>query len=254
MPFLCYSSLALDLTPKIVRILVKDKKGETCVGTGFFIENDLVVTCAHVLLLDTDLRSLLKKLGRPKDSKKALRDYFKKNVASVFIEHSTGKKERVTSTAFNGFNDVGLLKIKAKTVIQPLKTGASLPLGSDIFFGGYQCMIQTKNVNNPFAVLKGSVATYTRVQNAGYGKNKRIVIQGTMLGGASGSPVFSQEDGKLVGMMNGYMHWGVDKVMRAKGKSTTKPRVEDLYIPIPIAFATPIEELVKEVEKLKGQL
>jgi hypothetical protein len=54
------------------------------------------------------------------------------------------------------------------------------------------------------------------------------------LGGNSGAPIFSKENGKLIGLMNGQMNWYVEHLVQEVDKTVMRRT----KIPLPVAYGT----------------
>lgn len=252
------SSLSIQkLRPSIVRILVshKDPSKDVFSGTGFFIAPDTIVTCAHVILYHARLEFLLQELkATEKNGEVALQKHYKKTIDHVTIEISTGEQKQADQVYFNGALDIAVIRLKSNIKnIQPLGSDIeTASIGDEIFFGGFPYTIQTKTEDLPFAIHKGHINSFPQLKMGGYKKKKMMQMQMMALGGASGAPIFSSERGSLVGMVNAHMTWGADRVaiMNSDKSSDEKFYPDDLYIPLPIVFGSPIKQVMKTAKDL----
>lgn len=251
------SILVQKLRPSIARILVthKDPSKEVFGGTGFFIAPDKIVTCAHVVLFHPRLDVLLQELNvSDKNGEAALQKHFTQNIEQVMIEVSTGERKKAESVRFNAALDIAVLTLKTGVKdVEPLGSHTQdVSIGDEVFFGGFPYVIQTPTEDFPFAVHKGHINSFPALKMGGYKKKEMMQIQMMALGGASGAPIFSAENGALVGMVNGHMTWGADRVaiMKNDESSDAKFHPDDLYIPLPVVFGSPIEEVLKTAKDL----
>lgn len=250
-PFMSHTlaSLAKKVRPSVVRVFVHDEDvGNPVAGTGFFIDAHTVLTCAHTVLLTTNILSLLEEHGVEKEKDVFLKNFFMEKVRKVEIQKDDGTMETVIDVRFDGASDVAILTVTSSNPFATLSTDEPME-GSDVFYCGYPKDFEMPKKEWPFSVLRGTVSSKVRGQVGGYKENMLLQIQTGMLGGASGAPLFSMEDGGLVGFMNGYRTWGTDGLMR-KDNEEDDAVMDSLYVPLPLAVATPIENALVIAKKL----
>lgn len=241
------------LRPSIVRILVygDDPSAQPFGGTGFFIAPGLIVTCAHVVLFHARLDLLLEEQGvAEKNADAYLRRRFDEEIDRVMVEFADGSVQKASDVRFDGAEDVALLTVEADgPVLAPGRNAAEI--GDDVFLCGFPYAIQTVTDAFPFAVHKGHVTSVCTLKMGGYALKERMQLQLMALGGASGAPVFSSATGKPVAMINGHMTWGADRVAimgdEASGGALTP---DDVYVPLPLAFATPMARVLERAKML----
>lgn len=230
------STLAKEHQRSIVRIIAR-YKDRTTVGTGFFIDKKRIITCAHVLLDAGNTQEILKKYPskKPDEAVRARLDEMK----TLRIERSDGSRIRIQAHChIDPAFDVVIFHATTQGEalnIHPQK----MKIGEDIFMLGFPEAIQTHQTHFPYSAAKGYVMSYPTVQIGGYTKRPMMQIFCSSLGGASGSPLFSEE-GKVIGMLNGQMHWGADNFvfMEKDEKDADIFKKDFLYVPLPIGFAT----------------
>jgi S1-C subfamily serine protease len=243
------STLVQQVRPSVVRVFVHDEdEGNPVAGTGFFIDEQTILTCAHTLLLTSNIQSLLQSLGEDEFKESALQKFYEKHVRRVEIQHDNGIFEEAIFTRFEGSSDVGLIKVTSKNPFLSV-SDTEIVEGSKVFYCGYPKDFQMPKAQWPFSVLNGIVSSKVQAQVGGYAENNLYQLQLPMLGGASGAPLFSEEDGGLIGFMNGYRSWGNDGFMR-KEDDAGETVVEDFYVPLPLAVATPIKDALRIVDTL----
>lgn len=245
MPTVPLRDLARQSKPSVVRIICASKAFRTMTGTGFFIDDHRIVTCAHVLLGTTNLASLID--GPVKETAKherALRAYSVRKKIAVRVHDASGTSLRIKSVRFDAGMDVGVITVVQSGAPLPIGRGG-MDIGDDVMTVGFPYAIQTKDTEFPYAAGKGNVMCRVRVRVGGYRTRGFVQIYCPSMGGASGSPIFSSE-GRVVGMLNGQMRWGDDHFAFLEPKDGKETLVRDAFhVPLPYGFATPVREVLK---------
>lgn len=244
------ADIALQVRPSIVRVVVTPKDGEKTVGTGFVLQEGIIVTCAHVLLAHNNLQAALESLGGTENPQERLQRLFADTISEVDVYDFNGNPLPIDDIRFDGGMDVGVLRTATRSYpVLPI-ANATLAMGQEIVTCGYPYAIQTEPTDYPYAVTAGMISSEINVQIGGYECRRFFQASIAVLGGASGSPVFSR-DGSVVAMINGQMQWGADNhvfMSREGVKETLK--TDALYIPLPIAFITPIGVVMEIAKRL----
>ncbi len=221
-------------------------------GTGFFIDDHRIITCAHVLLGTTNLSSLID--DTVKDAAKherALRTYFDEKKSVIRVQDVQGKSLRIKNVRFNGGMDIGVITVEKKREPLPLSR-ATLHVGDDVMTVGFPYTVQTKDVEFPYAASKGNVMSRVRICVGGYRTRDFIQIYCPSMGGASGSPIFSN-GGEVIGMLNGQMRWGDDHFAFLEQQEAKEVLIRDAFhVPLPYGFVTPIQTALRIAKKLRS--
>lgn len=251
------SKLAQEKRASIVRIVCMRGKKIAMTGTGFFIDDSYVLTCAHVLLCNANIASLLEagdKLTKESASlEQKLKTHFLKSKITVFVETEKGKRMKAKSVSFNGSMDVGLVSIQSRGVPVEVKM-RPMKIGETIMSLGFPYTIQTADDKFPFSAVQGIVMSQPKVQIGGYLRRLFTQIYCPSMGGASGSPVFD-EQGFVIGILNGQMRWGDDNFLfrDENAKDSSKIIKDAFHVPLPYGFVTPLQKIWSKVESLKSK-
>jgi len=224
-------------------------------GTGFFIDEHHVLTCAHVLLCEPNIRSLFGE--NEKFSKETslleqkLKSVFSKENISVFVENHKGKRTKAKLVSLNGAMDVGLVRVEKIGMPIALNRKRPLRVGESIMTLGFPYTIQTNDDKFPFSAAQGNVMSLPKVQIGGYLRRSFAQIYCPAMGGASGSPVFD-ENGDAVGILNGQMRWGDDNFLfrDEDAKDASKIIKDAFHVPLPYGFVTPLQKIWPKIENL----
>lgn len=242
--------LAKDKRDSIVRIVVRCK-GRTTVGTGFFIDKNRIVTCAHVLLDVGNVQEVLDQHPEKKPEE-AVRARLEK-LETLSVERADGSHVKLQKHCdIDPAFDVALLHTIAHSG-EPLNVSSKkIGIGEDICMLGFPEAIHTDQTRFPYTANKGYVMSYPIVKIGGYKKRCMMQVFCSSLGGASGSPIFSAE-GEVIGMLNGQMQWGADNFvfMEKDEKNADTFKKDFLYVPLPIGFATTGAILLSRLTKAK---
>jgi V8-like Glu-specific endopeptidase len=173
-------SIALSTRDNSIKIISKEGNSS---GTGFFISNDLIVTCFHVIASISQEKSNNIKFGIFKDLK-AINEYGD----TVLLSCISIPNNQYPEPLFQDFAILKTNRIISKKVILPLADDSNFDVLDNIYFTGYPFGIQTKLTH------LGTIS--------GVSKDKSIFsIQASTNKGNSGGALINNS-GKIIGIIS----------------------------------------------------
>lgn len=256
------------IKPAIVRIVVTktffnedssiDKnKTNFSFGSGFVINRNIIVSCAHLLSLkdnfkeDANLfRKINKKGPETEELKKFITKYikkieFQKHEESIFSEMKLKNFDIDYDCAIFEFVDVN--KKVTGLEIDPYR---QLKEGEEVAFAGFPTVVpQYKLIETPFTVNEGIISSFPEVTVGGLKKYKFIQVNAVNLGGNSGAPLFMKKSGKVIGIIAGNQNIGFDVFQIKNGQLNSKIEGQKVLVTaFGVAYATPINFVVPLIQ------
>lgn len=251
------SSAFTALRPSIFRVTIQPPEGERSVATAFLVKPGVVLTCAHAVLGVTDVAGLAARLTESKDEVAigaAIRSYAADVRSWVSVEDDAGKKVAVQSIEFDWRYDVAVLNIDTDARVVSVDPTQSVTLGADLWFCGFGDTIQTGNAEWPLSVVQGTAMSRASVTIGGYTRRPFVFVQAPSFGGHSGGALIDRDTGTCIGMVNGHMTWGADKVHHTKNGTKNELLVADVYIPVGVTFTSLFADIAKDCPLLQKAL
>ena len=174
----------------VVRLELKSTKAPARLGTGFILEDGILVTNFHVL---KGLLSKKKLLNKEKLSNKITPDFLSQ--IKIFQEDRLLDVQITSIQALDSVHDIVLLNVKGSEIPQAIKKPKEkLDLTKEeLFFVGYPGgQLKAISQNGPIEIFESKDHTEVYMP---------ISFSVSNLPGASGSPIVNQR-GELVGVLN----------------------------------------------------
>ncbi len=231
---------------RIVRVLNINKHNNISYGTGFFITENDVITCSHVVLTKglrfleednefkrTNFEEELVKKYHKSFTKKIEVELFDKSRKEVFIKHIDPKNDFVilrlsSGVVYDKFFEIDIIR--------------DFYYNDYLSFCGFQDTPYVNPLESPFTYNDGNISSFPDLVVGGE-KYQHLQINSINLGGNSGAPLFMDHDKDPVGIINGNQNWGNDNmaIFDEKGKI-----IKNVFrVPLSIAYATSFK-LLKE--------
>lgn len=230
---------------RIVRIL-NHVTNQVSVGTGFFITQNDIITCSHVLLMK-DLASLEKNedFNKTNLNEDLIKKFHKSFTRKIEIEFSDKSKKEVFLKHIDPKNDFAILRLSSGSSYGKyfeVDVNKTFYYNDYVSFCGFQNTPYVHVTESPFTYNDGKISSFPDLIVAG-DKYQHIQINSINLGGNSGAPLFMDREYKAVGIINGNQNHGSDNVAFFDDKGTI---VRNAFrIPLSIAYATSFESLRK---------
>lgn len=242
------SDLTTKIRPSVVRVVVESEGNKISLGTGFYIDDKTVLTCAHVLMGPDDSRQIVQTLMQSnpgKDINSVAKKWLEDRKTQVSLELADGRKVGADIDLVSYEYDFGKLTSHEAGLPIP-KQEEGVILGEDVCFWGFPVVAHIENAKTPFTVNAGFVSTIAETIVASHQKRNFIQVNAINLEGNSGGPLVHLETGKLVGMINGNMNRGRDDLAAIAVDPNGQPALGSisLRIPLGIAYATPIKDII----------
>jgi S1-C subfamily serine protease len=229
LPRLLYSTVS-DKKRYVYRVLVYSSQGLIGAGSGFFINEKQLLTCFHVVF-GADLRNIrndtqYQSASGPTQHAK-LETFFHNKIVRIEVECPDGSRLTAVMNDFNETYDVALLDVNVTNhQINPcrLDTTSDLEVGDYLAFGGFAFCPGYVVDKYPFTFHEGMLSAFVSIIVGG-DSYEHLQINSVNLGGNSGAPLFRINGARVIGIMNGNVIWGNEKV------------------PLSIAFATSLKFL-----------
>jgi hypothetical protein len=235
-----------------VRVIVTLVNGQHPSGTGFFLSDMTLLTCAHVAF-GSDGHHLEEALAKLKDKPKEVRAFFESRVKKVEIFTNNGTP--VGSAQLDTFDlkhDATVLKLrsgKSHAAVEYDHT-VNIALGEHVAFCGYPKLSNsTDPLSYSFMLNEGIVSGFPENAVGGFVAYKHLQVNAISVGGFSGSPLFLEDSGIVVGFINGNSNCGFETDVYDQNGNVTKQSVQ---IPLPIAYATPLIAVDRILEPQKA--
>lgn len=221
-----------QIAPSLPKVLVEIGGESPMVGTGICIGPGKILTCAHVVLGRARLGDV------PAWELSDWRAFRASRVRSTVLIDQQGAELACEVTMCDPALDIAVLSTSLTAPALPPAERGELSPGTDILYYGYPYTIQNAERDWPFSVFRGTVSARAEVTIGGTERRAFAVVQGLVLGGVSGGPVFDAGSGALLGMINGQMNWGRDDVLINERDEAGNQKVADTDTPLPVGFAT----------------
>lgn len=220
-----------QVAPSLPKIFVEIGGESPMVGTGICVAPGLVLTCAHVVLGKARLIDI------PAEELSDWRAYRSAHIRSTILIDAGGREHACEIERCEPALDVALIRTSSG---MPTLTMDAVDLrpGQDIVYYGYPYAIQNAERDWPLSVFRGTVSARAEVTVGGTERRAFAVVQGLVLGGVSGGPVFDAATGDLLGMINGQMNWGRDDVLINERDEAGNQKIADTDTPLPVGYAT----------------
>lgn len=208
----------------VVRIIVTNKSGLKVSGTGFFVKESSILTCAHVAF-GGDGTTFEQQLLALKDEK-LIRNLFQQRVSKIEIVAEDGTSlGKAVLNSFDIKHDAAILTIDGKSKFTARHDYSSdLDLGDKVALCGFPFSIgKTNPLDYAFILNDGIIAGFPSNSVGGFPVYTHFQVNALSMGGFSGAPLFLQEEAVIKGMINGHMN--------IKG------------VPIGIAYATALKDI-----------
>ncbi len=203
-----------NLTFRVVSWHSLSQSKEPDCGTGFVFLKDqnkiYILTCLHVVLSVSSLaevETIIKRDGLVV-GKDSYREFYEKYVNNVQVELATNSGlQEAELEDFLYERDLAILSAPIKNVSRIVTFDFSKPiLGSRIGFCGFPITPDYKDKTKfPFTVNEGIISAFSMAKPNSIYEFEHLQLNAVNLGGNSGAAVFTQNNGEVIGIIDGNM-------------------------------------------------
>jgi len=231
---------------KIVRIIVDQGNNQSSSGTGFLIGPNSVLTCSHVAFGCKDRKSEeeIVKLNNNLEKTRAL---FNERVEGVALFKENGDKIGV---AILSKFDIGSDSVIFSFDGNPQEAvdydvSYQLEPGEKVAFCGFPKLTNSTNpLSYSFMLNEGIISGFPKNAVGGFPEYEHIQINAVSVGGFSGSPIFLEEGGTVIGFINGSSNRSFKTTLiqnSVKGRPTLTEK--HVSIPIGVTYGTKLSQV-----------
>jgi S1-C subfamily serine protease len=151
---------------------------------------------------------LFEKIKRKRPKPRLLKQFLIENIKEVKIQMSDGNFYLLELIDADLKYDCSFFKFKTgkSKVIFSLELDDKIELteGIEVAFAGFPTEVpQYKQMDTPFAVNEGIIASFPDLKVGGLEKHTFVQVNAVNLGGNSGAPLFLKNSGKVIGITTG---------------------------------------------------
>ena len=233
----------------LVRILVFKTDGKTVAGTGFYIGNSLFLTCAHVVFASDGTKKFEEELCALQNEKDEAIKLFQKRVSKIEIVTESGVSLGGAKLEDFTFDyDAATLSLEKQPDLQAINRGDPMPtleMGEKIAFCGFPASPSYPDKRtSPLMLNEGIISGFPNERIGGFPKYKHIQINAVSIGGFSGSPLFLENSGIVIGIINGNRTQPISTI-----KIIPQQKLESKLTMVPIGIASATELAILPILK-----
>jgi S1-C subfamily serine protease len=232
-----------------VQIIVTPRNGKKSSGSGFFIKENFILTCAHVAF-GSEGPEFEKSLVALKDNIEGIKSLFAQRI--IKIEIATEDRQILGEAELDGYDiehDAVILALKTvkSSVVVSYDSSANLKLGEKVAFCGYPKVSQSEDpLTYSFMLNEGIISGFPSNNVGGFPQYEHIQVNAMSIGGFSGSPLFLEETGTIVGLINGNSNIGIKAAIVMPETNLLKNQI--VNVPLGIAYATSLATITKLIK------